>query len=251
MSVLGIAAQLILMNGPVCAARLLVERLGHQLLAGAALAGDEHGGRRVRHALDHREDRRSSPGSARRARTCPCRRRRRSGTAPGAAPSGWRPPGRSPSRRSVDRVLLERLLDVIERARLDRLDGLAHRAVRRDHDDRHVRVVPRGRAQDLHAVGPRHAQIRDAPRPPRRSARCASSPVAACTTSCPSRRSIAASTRRKFCSSSATRIFADPIWAGAYLRSSPGALPPPGRCSGRSRARRCASTFGCPSAPYS
>ncbi len=62
---------------------------------------------------------------------------------------------------SADRLLLERLLDVVEGAGLDRLDGLADRAVRGDHDDRRVRVQLRGGAQHLHAVGPGHPQVGD------------------------------------------------------------------------------------------
>ena len=62
-SVSGSAAQLTAMNGFAPAGREVVERLGDQLLAGAALALDQHRARDRRHLLDldqHFLDRRRS-----------------------------------------------------------------------------------------------------------------------------------------------------------------------------------------------
>ena len=62
---------------------------------------------------------------------------------------------------SLDLRLLERLLDVVEGAQLDRLDGAVDRAVRGDHDDRHVGVLGHHAPQEAHAVEARHAQVGD------------------------------------------------------------------------------------------
>ncbi len=145
---------------PVLTARVLMQRLGDELLAGATLARDQHRRRRVGDLVDHLVDREhlialaDEPVAAfdlgldrvqRRPRLRPVRDRLADRLVDDHA----------------DLVLLERLLDVVERAGLDRLDGLTDRAVRRDHDDRHVRVVLARRAQHLHAVGAGHAQIGD------------------------------------------------------------------------------------------
>ena len=137
-----------------------MQRLGDQLLAGAALAGDQHRRRRVGDPLDHREhavhlgrvaDQPEPAADVVGGRVQP-------GLGRGAV-------GRGLAHRLVDDradlLLLERLLDVVEGAGLDRLDGVADRAVGGHHDDRHVRVGPHRGAQHLHAVEPRHPQVGD------------------------------------------------------------------------------------------
>ena len=50
------AAQLMATNGPSAAGAAGVERAGHQLLAGAGFAGDQHRGLGVGHLADNLED---------------------------------------------------------------------------------------------------------------------------------------------------------------------------------------------------
>ena len=132
-----------------------VDGARHQLLAGARLAGDEHGGVRSR------------------------RRARRRGTAAASAPSGRpsRPAASGASARSsardaagphlrqrrVDRrahlLVGERLDQVLVRAEAHRLHRRLHRRVGGHHD--HLHVEPRGAhaAQQLDAVHARHRQV--------------------------------------------------------------------------------------------
>ena len=56
-------------------------------------------------------------------------------------------------------LLVERLLDVVEGAQLDRLDRAFHRAVRGDHHHRHIGVVDRELAQQAHAVENWHLEV--------------------------------------------------------------------------------------------
>ena len=130
---LGSAAQLILIHGPVAPRAALVQRVGDQLLAGAALADDQH----VGVGVGHRGDRLHHPLDA--------GRRAEDLAVGGLLDQPAAQLGVLDHELAVlERVLhepehlvgLERLLDDVEGAgALGRLHGLADRAVGGDHDD--------------------------------------------------------------------------------------------------------------------
>jgi hypothetical protein len=144
---------------------MAVQCLGHQLLAGAGLAGDEHGGRRVGDLGDHLVDGVHLRAAADQAE-------------PAVRLGGLRLAGRRLQRELrrapvglalldrlghhlPDLLLLERLLDVVEGTGLDRRHGVVDAAEGGDHDDRRLRLPARGLAQHLHAVDARHLEVGD------------------------------------------------------------------------------------------
>ena len=181
-SVSVMAAQLTGTNGPLGALAVGVDGLGDELLAGAALARDEHDGVGRRDAHDAPEHLAHGPRSADDVLELVAilelarEERHLAGEAPVVERLG-----------DLDEELLlgERLLDVVEGAEAHRLDGALDRAVRRHHDDLRQRVSVLGRPQDVDAVLGAHAQVSRARRRRRpwrpRSAPC--SPSAASSTS--------------------------------------------------------------------
>ena len=93
----GDAAEVHLDERPVLAPAVAVDRLGHQLLAGAALAGDQHRGVGRRHAADQLEDLAGTAGRRRSGRAKSQRRSSssRSSPAPSAALAAAARPARS------------------------------------------------------------------------------------------------------------------------------------------------------------
>ena len=149
------------MNGLSRARRVLVQRARDELLAGAALAGDEHRGRRVGDALEHRVERRGSLGLS---PMIPKRAVPRASARPASRVASA--PARSRVRSALrddgaHLALVERLGQVVERAGLQRLDRVVDGAVRGDHHDRQLGIVAQRCAQELHAVDLGHAQIGD------------------------------------------------------------------------------------------
>ena len=61
----------------------------------------------------------------------------------------------------TDFVLVERLGDEIERAALERFDGGVDAPVRRDEDDRQLRLVDQRSLEESHAIDLRHFEIGD------------------------------------------------------------------------------------------
>ena len=59
-----------------------------------------------------------------------------------------------------DLLLVEGLVDVVEGAELERLDRVVDRAVRGDHDHRHVGMLGRQPAKQAHPVQPGHLRDR-------------------------------------------------------------------------------------------
>ena len=134
---------------PVAARRMEVDGAGHQVFAHPALAGQQHGGARGRHALDGVEDLLHG----------------------GAASDDVVELVAPPQLRLelavflAQRAHFERFVDhlheVIERERLEQKIGgpgfhgfhrRFHRAVGGHHDHRHLRVLPADQAQKLQAV---------------------------------------------------------------------------------------------------
>ena len=154
----GSAAQLIATNGLLCALAALVQRARDQLLAGAALAGDQHARRRARDALDQAHD--------------ALHRRALADDVAGAEALLHALPQRAvliDDRALLERLLdhrqqfvvLERLLDVVVGAFAHRLHGLRRGRVRGDHD--HLRrVVDLARlGQHAHARAVGHREVGD------------------------------------------------------------------------------------------
>ena len=133
-----------------------MDRLGHELLAGAALAGDEHDGVGRRDAHDAPEHLAHALRAADDVlELVPVLElAREKGDLAGEPPI---------VERLCDlheKLLLgERLLDVVERAEAHRLDGALDGAVRGHHDDLGHRLGIFRRAKDVDAVFRPHAQI--------------------------------------------------------------------------------------------
>ena len=152
------AAQLIATNGP-CARRLrVVKRARDQLLAGAALAGDQHGRVGVRHAVDQVEhlriagldaddllDRRAAPTSWRRrltsSRSARCWTARCDG--------------------QTQHLDVERLGDEVVGAGADRGDRGLEAAEGGDHHHRHVGPVADDALAQGEPVHPVHVEVGD------------------------------------------------------------------------------------------
>ena len=136
---------------PVGAVAVEVQDLGGQVLAGAALAGQQHG--RGRAGGDLRAAGRAAPPSAGDSPTMRSRRR--------AAP-GWRAASRTSRRSCVvssalstisdDVVEVERLVGEVVGADLHRLDGGVDRGIGGQQDDEDVGVVLLDLAQHGDAV---------------------------------------------------------------------------------------------------
>ncbi len=71
------------------------------------------------------------------------------------------PRGQPPADDDLQLLDVERLDDVVERPRLEGLDGLGDAAVSGDQDDREVGQVLPGVAEDVHAVGAGHLDVGD------------------------------------------------------------------------------------------
>ena len=156
-------AQLTATNGPAGAAPAIVERARDQLLAGAALAGDQHrrvGRRRARIVSNIRRIAGLRPTSAARAG----RGRSPSGRGRGQAQAAHL--RAQPRRRRRARIVstttleLERLGQEVEGARADRRDRGLERAERGDHHDRHVGPVRATRSHSSRPACP-HVQVGD------------------------------------------------------------------------------------------
>ena len=138
------------MNGLVGARRMAMERARHQLLAGAALALNQHRRAARRRAGDQIEDRLHLRAAADdlveavRARPQPVAQLAVLAHEP-AALDGVAEHGQH-------FVVLERLREVVERALLGRRDGAFDRAERRDHDDRQLVVQAPDVLEHLDAV---------------------------------------------------------------------------------------------------
>ncbi len=157
------AAQLTLMKGLVLAARVLVQGAGDELLAGAALAGDQHRGRGVGDALEdgvHVDDRLALADDPEAGRPL-ARGGGRHGDLPRGVGVGEVPRAQGLLDDDPHFVLIEGLGDEIEGARLQRLDGDVHRAVGRHHHHGAGGVVAQRGAEQLHPVDLGHAQIGD------------------------------------------------------------------------------------------
>ena len=138
----------------VLAARVLVERAGHELLARAALARDEHRRGRVGHALEDRVELRDALRRADDAEA----RARRGGRRIGAAELA----GLERLRDDLAHlVLVEWLGDEVERAALEGLDGGVDRPVRGDEDDGQLRLDLERPLEERHAVDLRHLEVGD------------------------------------------------------------------------------------------
>ena len=111
-------------------------RARDDLLAGAALAAEQHGRERRRGLLEPREAL-LHRGRARR-RAGPRRSGPRGAGASGGSAAAWLADRERLVDREEDLVAIEGLEQEVRRARLHRLDRERHRAVRGDQDDRHV-----------------------------------------------------------------------------------------------------------------
>jgi hypothetical protein len=144
------------------ARRAEVQRAGDELLAGAALAGDEDGRGAGGDGADDLADRLHLRRAADHAGV---------GARVGELLGGRRGRGDRGARTIaggdrllddlVDLIAVERLLEVVERAELDRLDRRVDAAVGRQQDHGQVRLVDRQRLQQADAVEVRHAQVGD------------------------------------------------------------------------------------------
>ena len=133
----GSAEQVMLTNGAAGAVAVVVDRLGGQVLAGAGLAGQQHGRGRARgDARQQRLDLAASPA-----------------TSPMMASNPYSRPWLRPQRADLaaqtaglERLLdeqhhfveIERLVDVVVRAELHRLDGVLDRRKRGHQDDQRL-----------------------------------------------------------------------------------------------------------------
>ncbi len=139
------------------ARRVVVQRAGDELLAGAALPRDEHRGGAVGHALEHRVDLVQPRGAADDAEA-----RARDEV------RGLRrllPREVTRAQRLGDDlahlVFVEGLGEVVEGAGLQRLDRGVDGAVRGDHHHGQIGIFAQRLAEQGHAVHLRHAQIGD------------------------------------------------------------------------------------------
>ena len=133
-----------------------VQRLGHELLAGAALAGDEHdrvGGSHPHDAPQNFADR-GGPADDALEFVAVFELGRQKRNLAGEASAVERV-------ANLDQQLLlgKRLLNVVERAQPYGLDGAVDGAVRGHHDDLRQRLHLFDRAQHVDAVVRAHAQI--------------------------------------------------------------------------------------------
>ena len=150
---------------PARAPPLLVQRARDQLLAGAALARDQHrrvGGRGAQQGVVHAPHRRAAADE------------RRAGQA-GLVGIAGRVGGQAQAphlgaqaviahrarQRQSDRLDLERLGHEVVGAGADRRDRGLQAAERGDHHDRRVGAVGRDPRRDVQARDPRHVQIDD------------------------------------------------------------------------------------------
>ena len=152
----GIAAQLTSTKGPSRARGQRVDGAGHQLLAGAVLAVDEHAaarGRRDRdllaQLLDERGSGRRSPGRARAGLAQVAVLPLEPGVVEGAA------------RDEQGLLERERLLDEVVGAELGRLDRGLDGAVAGDHDHRGLRAHALDLGQGLEAVDAGHPDVEE------------------------------------------------------------------------------------------
>ena len=134
--------------------RAPVERLRDELLAGAALAGDEDRRGGVRHLPDDVVDGLHRRRLAHERRTFPVREVRVDVLALEVV--GARRLGDD----LLQLLLLEGLRDVVERPRLERRDRAVHRAVGGDDDDRDVGELGGDPPQQLHPAELRHHEVR-------------------------------------------------------------------------------------------
>ena len=137
---------------------VVVNRAGHQLLARACLAGDEHGAVGHRHGLEqleeiaHRPAAADDPGEAVAAFEL----------RPEVGVLGPQPPLLERRLECVEQLVeLERLGDEIRGAALDCLDRILHRAVSGDHDADNVGVSRNRGLEHLAAIDAGQAEIRD------------------------------------------------------------------------------------------
>ena len=155
-SVSGMAAQLTATNGWSRRGPLVVDGARDQLLARAALAGDQHGRGRAGHLGDHPVDLLHLGVLARRARRSRgAARARRAGIRPRARASACR----APADQREQLVLVERLGDVVEGAQLHRLDRGADGLHRGHQDDLQPLVDRLDPLEDLDAVHPGQADV--------------------------------------------------------------------------------------------
>ena len=142
------AAQLTLISGRAAARAVVVQRVGDQLLAGAARAADQHREVGRRHLADHVEH--ALHGGALADQVLEAIRVRR---------LLLKQPQIAAQRHALEHaldhqlelVVVERLRHVVGGAELHRLDGDLLRAVGGDHDDRGVGRVLLDPAQQVHA----------------------------------------------------------------------------------------------------
>ena len=160
-SVSGMAAQLMARNGRVGPLAVLIDRPGDQLLAGAALAADQHGDVLRRHpadrlvhllhgrtAADQHVGRSPATGSS-------------SGITAGTRMRRLISKARADEFAQL--LQLQRLEEVVEGPELHRLDGCVRRPVAGDEDDRDLGVALMDAAEDVQTgeVGQRQIQEHD------------------------------------------------------------------------------------------
>ena len=145
-------------EGPVPAPALRVQRLGDELLAGPALARDEHRRLGVGHARDelaHLQHRGAGPEDLLEAL----------GAVDLLAEAldllAERPVPERPLDRERELVHIERFRDEVVRAGPDRGDRRLHVRVGRDHDDRHVLAAADELLAELDAVHAGHVHVGD------------------------------------------------------------------------------------------
>ena len=149
--------QLIGTNGARRACAREVDRARDDLLAGAALAGDQHARPAARRSCGSARRSRASRGSCRSGRRTTRSDRRR------GAGAGSPPRARAARRRarasSEQRVALEGLGDVVEGAGVHRLDGGVDAAEGRHQHDRRVGPQLADLPEQLDAGAARHADV--------------------------------------------------------------------------------------------
>ena len=134
----------------------VMDRLGHQLLAGPGLAGHEHGAARRGDALHPREHLHHPAAPAQEVVV---------GVAPAepVAQVGHLVDQAAVLERLVDQQLepdrVDRLLEEVVGAQLHRLDGRLHRGVGRHDDDRDRQVAVANLADQVEAVDARQTQV--------------------------------------------------------------------------------------------
>ena len=155
-SVSGTAAQLTATNAPALRRLRLVQRARHQLLARAALAGDQHRGVGLGDAVDQVVDlshRRAVADDL--ARQCAAI----DFLAQALDLRAQRAVLHGAFEREFQLFELERFADEVVSARADRGHGGLHAAERGDHDHRHVRSVGDDALAQREAVHAAHVEI--------------------------------------------------------------------------------------------